>query len=495
MSDHSISPQFTGITLLGLGPGDPALLTRQAWEIIQNSSEIYLRTQRHPTVAGFPKGVEINNFDHLYDEFGNFGEVYEEIIRRVLALGARPHGVVYAVPGHPFVAESTSPEIYRRAKETGLEVRVVEGLSFVESVFTALGVDPLPRATIVDAFEIAAAHHPWFPPDAPALIAQVYSKALASELKMTLMAVYPDGHPVKLVHGAGTPDLIVEEILLYELDRSDHIGLLTSLYVPSLGEYTSFESFQEIIAQLRAPEGCPWDRKQTHLTLRPYLLEETYETLAALDAGDPEKLREEFGDLLLQIVLHAQIAVEDGEFNMSDIVRGISEKLIYRHPHVFEDLEIEDAEGVVDNWEKLKAEERREKGEGESVLNGVSIALPALAQSSAYQKRASRVGFEWPEIEGVYEKILEEIEEVRSAPDEQNRADEIGDLLFAVVHLADWYKIDPETALREANGRFRDRFTYVESNVRKSGREMGDMKLDDLNALWEEAKRNPDTHK
>jgi tetrapyrrole methylase family protein/MazG family protein len=270
----------------------------------------------------------VQSFDHFYEDGESFEQVYGRIVERVLDLGRRPEGVVYAVPGHPFVAEATSPEIVRRAREMEIPVRILEGLSFLEPTFTALGIDPFPNTILVDALDLAAAHHPLFPPSSPAIVAQLHSPLVASQVKLTLMAVYPDEHPVKLVHGAGTQQVQVEGLPLYAIDHSASIGMLTSLYVPPLRSDTSFESFQEIIAHLRAPEGCPWDREQTHQTLRQHLLEETYEVLTALDADDPDAMREEFGDLLLQIVLHAQIASEYGEYTMADVIQGIHQKTL-----------------------------------------------------------------------------------------------------------------------------------------------------------------------
>jgi tetrapyrrole methylase family protein/MazG family protein len=258
------------------------------------------------------------------------------------------------------VAEATCPEIARRARFEGLPVQVVEGLSFIEPTLSALGVDPLPHLVIIDALELATAHVPPFPPDAPALIAQIHSKAVANDVKLTLMDTYPDEHPVSLVHAAGTPHALVEDLLLHAIDQSSSIGLLTSLYLPPLEKGMSFEAFQEIIAHLRAPDGCPWDREQDHQTLRTNLLEETYEALAALDADDPVHMREEFGDMLLQITLHAQIANEYGEFNINQMIKGIYDKIIRRHPHVFGNLKVDGVETVLHNWEKLKAAERAE---------------------------------------------------------------------------------------------------------------------------------------
>jgi tetrapyrrole methylase family protein / MazG family protein len=479
-----------GIILLGLGPGNPDLLTRQAWQVLESCTELYLRTRQHPVVLSLPSQVMLHSFDHLYESEGSFESVYSQIIEQILALGRRPQGVVYAVPGHPFVAEATAPEIARQARRQGLPVYVVEGLSFLEPTFTALGIDPYPHTALVDALELAMAHVPTFPTDAPAIIAQIHSRMVASDIKLTLTSIYPDEHPVKLVHSAGMEGERVESLALFEIDRSENIGLLTTLYVPPLGGATSFEAFQEVIAHLRAPDGCPWDRKQDHRTLRPYLLEETYELLAALDAGDPQSIREELGDLLLQIMLHAQVAGEAGEFTMADVLQGINVKIVRRHPHVFGDVKVEDELGVVQNWERLKAEERAANGKAEaSLLDGVALALPALSQAQQYQLRAARVGFDWPDIKGVLDKLDEELKEVHAAQDDNARFSELGDLLFAVANLARWHNVDPESALREANVRFRQRFSFIEASARAENRSVADLSLDEMEAFWQAAKR------
>lgn len=479
-----------GIILLGLGPGDPALLTRQAWELLNNIQVIHLRTSQHPVVAGFPPSLRVLSFDDLYERAENFEDVYTQIIARILELGKSPDGVIYAVPGHPFVAEATCPEIARRARLDGIPVRVLEGISFLEPCLTALELDPFPHLALIDALELASAHVPSFPPSSPAIIAQIHSRAVASDVKLTLMSLYPDEHPVKLVHAAGTPDELVEAIPLFEIDRSEHTGLLTALYVPPLGAATSFEAFQEVIAHLRAPDGCPWDKEQTHQTLRSHLIEESYELLAALDAGDPQAMREEFGDLLLQIVLHAQIASEFGEFTMSDVLESIHTKIVHRHPHVFGNLALKDVQGVLENWERLKEAERNANGKAEAgLLDGVAQALPALVQAQEYQKRAGRVGFDWPNIQGVIDKVHEELKEVHAARTADDQAAEIGDLLFAVVNLARWVDVDAESALREANARFRSRFAQIEVAARAQNRSITDLSLDEMEALWQAAKK------
>jgi len=479
-----------GITLLGLGPGDPNQLTREAWGVLSSADEIYLRTRQHPMVADLPSKIKIHSFDDLYEDGESFDEVYSTITQKILELGRREGGVIYAVPGHPFIAEATCPEIVRLARDQKLAVRIVEGLSFLEPTFSALGLDPYPHLTLFDALTLGQAHVPTFAPDAPVLIAQIYSWLVASEVKSTLTSIYPDEHPVKLIHGAGTKEQLVEDVPLYEIDRSGHIGLLTSLYVPSLGEGTSFESFQEIVAHLRAPNGCPWDKEQTHESLRKHLLEESYEAIAALDSGDFDSMREEFGDLLLQIMLHSQIASEEGEFTANDVVKGIYNKIIRRHPHVFGDAKVSGVDGVLANWEKLKANERSVKGEKEKgMLDGVPLALPALSQAQEYQDRAARIGFDWPVIDDVLDKLAEEIQEVKQAETDFQLADEIGDLFFVLVNFARWKKVDAESALRGANVKFKKRFGYIEQAAKKQRRNLSDMKLEEMDALWNEAKK------
>ena len=479
-----------GIVILGLGPGEPEQLTRQAWNWLAGCDEVWLRTTHHPTVAAFPVGLKTNSFDALYDQNERFEQVYAAIVEQVLELGRRPEGVTYAVPGHPYVAEATGPEIVRRARAEGLPVRVIEGLSFLEPTFSAIGMDPFPAMALVDALELGSTLTPQFSPAQPALIAQIYSRQVAANVKLTLNAVYPDDHPVKLVHAAGTAQELVEDLKLYEIDRSRSIGLLSALYLPPLAKEASFENFQEVIARLRAPDGCPWDREQTHQSLRKHLLEETYEALATLDADDPEGMREEFGDLLLQIVLHAQIGLEAGEFNMAEVIAGIAEKIVRRHPHVFGDVQVDGVKGVLQNWDKLKAAERKENGDQKykGILDGVPRDFPALAQAQQVQERAARVGFDWPSLDAVWQKLARETEDVRGAQGEEACSREVGDLRFAAAALARWYKVDSESALRETILRFRKRIGHIEGHAREQGRPVSELKPAELDALWKEAK-------
>ena len=482
---------MAGIKILGLGPGNAFQITREAWEVINHADEIWLRTIKHPTISAFPASLHIESFDNLYDIAESFEAVYTTIVNKILELGRRQQGVIYAVPGDPFVAESTGPEIARRARLEGLELHVINGVSFMEPAFSALGLDPFPQISLIDAMELSQRQVPPYPVDKPVLVAQIYSRLIAAEVKTTLNTIYPDSHKVTLIHAAGTDEEIVENLLLHEMDRSIHIGLLTLLYIPPMSLGNSFEEFQEVVALLRAPGGCPWDQEQTHKSLRSHLLEEAYEALAALDSEEPLQMAEEFGDLLLQIVLNAQIGSEEGGFSMGDILKGIYDKIIRRHPHVFGDVQINDVGNVLENWEKLKADERKTNGDSEKgLLGGVPLALPALIQAQDYQDRAARVGFDWPRIDGVLEKIVEEVGEIQNAENPSDFADEIGDLFFALVNLARWKEVDAESALRSTNKKFKQRFSQIEQVAEKQGKKVSDLSLDEMEAVWNAAKKS-----
>jgi tetrapyrrole methylase family protein/MazG family protein len=471
-----------------LGTGDPGTITKRAWQVLNDAKQIHLRTRQHPAVAHLPPSLEVHAFDSLYEELPDFEAIYQAIVERLIELAQRQQGVVYGVPGDPWVGEGTVHQLSQQAAELGLPFEVVHGVSFVQPCLALMGKDALDGLVIEDALTLASKHHPAFSPDAPVLIGQLHSKMVASDVKLVLMNQYPGEHEVCLFHAAGTADAELEALPLFEIDRSRRIGDLTALYVPPLAVPSSFESFQETVAHLRAPEGCPWDKEQTHRSLRPHLLEEAFETIQALDEDDMGKLREELGDLLLQIVLHAQIATEAGTFTMAEAIASINDKIIRRHPHVFGSLNVQDVDQVLHNWEALKEGERDSEEHGGGLMEGVPKTLPALAQAWELQSRAARVGFDWPEVEGVIEKIAEEIQEIRGAQDPRAQESEVGDLLFALANYARWLGVDPESALREANTRFRRRFASIEAEAQKAGRALSEMSLKELEALWQIAK-------
>ncbi len=356
----------------------------------------------------------------------------------------------------------------------------------LQDLLTLLELDALPKLTLCNAAELQDAHVPPFSTDIPALLHSIRGQDM-DHLRRVLQTTYTDTHPLRIIDENSNVTNV--DLGLLGIEKQD--APVSAIYISPLETGTSLSAFQEIVAHLRAPDGCPWDKKQTHQTLRQHMLEEAYEALAAMDANDSAAMAEEFGDLLLQIVLNAQIATENQQFRMSDIIKGIHDKIVRRHPHVFGETEVDGVGQVLKNWEQLKEQERHENGEKEKgILDGVPLSFPALNQSQEYQDRAARVGFDWPVVDGVLDKLLEEIEEIREAKDEKERASEIGDLFFVLVNFARWQNVDAESALREANKRFKRRFGYIEKYARDENRPMAEMSLDEMEDLWQEAKRN-----
>lgn len=484
------------ITLLGLGPGDPQLITGEARAILERCDVVYLRTSQHPAVAALPP-ERLRTFDHLYQDAVDFADVYRHIAEQIVAMAEQGEDVTYAVPGHPLVGEASSALILQRAKEKGIPVRVIAGVSFVESVLAKLAIhldnpaeaDLLQGWQICDALELAQAHHPPLNPDRPALIAQMYSRLIASDVKLTLMNQYPPRHPVFIVRETESAP---RRVPLHELDHSDAFDHLTSVCVPPVSSASGFEALQELVAHLRAPEGCPWDREQTHESLRHTLLEETYEVLHAIDTGDMRTLREELGDLLLNVVMQVQIATEGEVFRMTDVIADVIAKLIRRHPHVFGEARAHNAEQVLAQWHALKQRERAAATETASALDGIAPTLPALAQAQKMAHRAEQAGFRWQTHEERLRKVREELEEVIHAQNAAHRAEEFGDLIFTIANWADGYGVDIETASRNANLKFARRFRRLESLVRAQGRELADLPPEALQQLWQQAKSADD---
>ena len=488
MTGNDTTRPELGITLMGLGPGDIGRLTREAWDWILSIDTLYLRTKTHPVVNALPNGLELICFDDILDLETEQDKAVSTVVDTILNLGVQPGGVTYAVPGHPLVGEVTCEAILRRARQEGVPCRVIDGLSFLEPSFHALGVDPFASLSLVDGLALADLHVPDFSPATPALITQISSKAIAGRIRQTLLATYPAEHPVRLVHAAGTDQQVIEELPLEKVDQSAYLGALSSLFIPPLSPTASFESFMEVVARLRAPDGCPWDRAQTHMTLRPFLIEEAYEALDALDKENMPDLAEELGDLLLQIGLHAQIGVETGEFTINQVIEGISNKLIRRHPHVFAEVDVEDVSGVIQNWEAIKADERRENGKSgkKGLLDGVPRALPALLQAEEVVERVSRVKFDRLEKLGDEETICPLLVEVFEA-DEAGMAEKLGTLLFAITSFAHQKDIDTEAALREAINRFRKQFDTMEATALAAGDSLVDLTDEEKRQLWNNA--------
>ncbi|WP_152442785.1 nucleoside triphosphate pyrophosphohydrolase [Bacillus sp. THAF10] len=481
------------ITVLGLGAGDLEQLPIGVYRELMNAEHLFLRTKEHPVIGELEKeGLNYQSFDTIYEQNDAFDSVYEAICQELLSKSEH-QPIIYAVPGHPLVAEMTVQLLLQKEKEGQVSLEIKGGQSFLDPMFTAIGLDPIEGFQFHDATALVKEA---IEPTQAMIFCQVYDSFIASEVKLTLMELLPDDYPVTVVTAVGSSMESIIEVPLYELDRVTQINNLTSVYVPPVKEeellYKRFSFFRQTIATLRGPDGCPWDQKQTHTSLMKYLIEEAYELLDAIDEEDTDGIIEELGDVLLQVMLHAQIGEDDGYFSIDDVIEGINEKMIRRHPHVFGEVSVEDADDVVQNWEQIKAEEKGERLE-QSILDAVAKGLPNLTKAYQYQKKAGKLGFDWKEVEPMWEKVSEELNELKEEINEdatsKRVASEFGDVLFALVNIARFYKIDPEEAVAMTNRKFYQRFTFIEKKVKETGKTFDEFSLTELDAIWEEAKK------
>jgi tetrapyrrole methylase family protein/MazG family protein len=470
------------VVVIGLGPGDPSLLTVEATEAIERIPARYLRTSRHPSAAAVGDAV---SFDAVYEQASSLEEVYATIVERLVDAPAAE--VLYAVPGSPSVAERTV-ELLRA--DDRVSVSVLPALSFLDLAWERLGVDPLARGVrLVDGhrFAVEAAGQ-----TGPLLVGQCDTKLVLSEIKLAVPSCPGSGAvSVTVLQRLGLPDEHVTVVAWDDLDRVVEPDHLTCLWIPTLAAPVGAEliAFEELVRTLR--ERCPWDREQTHQSLTRHLLEETYEVLEAIDALGPDfegadHLEEELGDLLFQVYFHATLAAEEGLFTLADVARGIQEKLVRRHPHVFGTVEADTSGQVITNWERIK---QAEKGRT-TIMEGVPGNLPSLLYAHKVQRKAASVGFDWDDASGAWPKIAEETAELQAAMAGAGSEvlEELGDLLFAVVNVARHLDVDPESALRAATAKFRDRFEAVEQLAASRGLDLHDLDLRALDALWDEVK-------
>lgn len=381
------------IVIVGLGPGDPGLRTVGTQQILDEADRIILRTRVHPGLEDLKDDPRVSDCDDLYAAAADFDELYPAIAARVIETAIESGSVVFAVPGHPRIGERSVPMVESSARGAGIPVDVRTAVSFVDAVISEAATDPLVNGMqIADAENLALAveSEPFsagqlgIDPARGLLIGQIYNRHLASSVKIALGRLFPDDHPVLVVTAASAPDAAaaVAQVRLHELDRiaANHLTSAIVPPLPSLEAFGSADTLTRIVARLRAPGGCPWDRTQTHTSLRDSILEEAYETVDAIDAGDAAGLMEELGDLSLLVAMHAQLAEEDGTFRIEDVFAGISRKLIRRHPHVFGDVEAVTSAAVIATWEEVKAAERRSTGtpEARHPVDALPRSMPAL---------------------------------------------------------------------------------------------------------------------
>ncbi len=485
------------ITVVGLGPGAEQHITLAVLEEMNTAKAIYLRTGQHPTVSLLDqKGINYQTFDYAYEELEDFDAVYSHIVTELIKK-AEMEDVLYAVPGHPNVAENTVKKLKEECDKQGIEIKIHPAMSFIDVMLPVVGLDPVEGFKLIDGLQLDKQQPD---PSIANIITQVYDPFMASEIKLRLMDYYDDQQEIYVVKGAGISTLErVERIPLYQLDRLDWIDYLTSVYIPKIDsiqkKYYNMNNLVEIMERLRNKDGCPWDIKQTHQSLKPYLIEESYEVLEAIDLDDDILLEEELGDLLLQVVFHSQIANERQAFSINDVIRGISEKLIFRHPHVFQDVVANDCKEAIETWEDRKREEKQITSYTQS-METIPKHLPATMKAYKIQKKAAEVGFDWDRPEEVVKKIQEELSELKEATEKGIKKDiveEGGDLLFAVVNLLRFLEVEPEEALNVTCKKFIKRFSFIEKASKRTGRDLKDMTLEEMEDLWQQVKRQKNT--
>ncbi|ALC83276.1 MULTISPECIES: bifunctional methyltransferase/pyrophosphohydrolase YabN [Bacillus] len=479
------------ISVIGLGAGDLDQMPLGVYKRLTDAETVYVRTFDHPVVKELEKEHSTwMSFDNVYKKHENFDDVYIEICETLLA-EAKDKEVVYAVPGHPLVAEKSVQLLLEKETES-LRIEIYGGQSFLDATFNALSIDPIEGFQLVDAGdlcpdELQIRHH--------VIICQVYDRLTASNVKLSLMEKLPDDYKVALVTAAGSTDEDIRYVPLYELDRVAETSNLTSVYVPPVREehilHQEFSSFRKVIKELRGPGGCPWDKKQTHQSLKPYMIEECYELLEAIDEEDDEHIVEELGDVMLQVLLHAQIGEDEGWFSIDDVIKGITEKMIRRHPHVFGDTTADNEAAVLENWESIKKQEKPDQEK--LLLDHVPKTLPALSRAYHLQKKAAKAGFDWKDVGDIWDKVDEEVKEflreAESLSDTRKMKDEFGDILFALINVGRFYKIEPEEALAMTNHKFYNRFSYIEKQTNQSEKKLENLTLEEMDQLWDEAKQ------
>ena len=483
------------ITVVGLGPGGDDHVTTETLRAIDAIPARYLRTAVHPSAHLVRSAM---SFDNRYDAADTFEDVYLGIADELVTAAGRHGHVLYAVPGSPLVLERTV-ELLRSRADVVCDLR--PALSFLDVAWSRLQIDPVEASVrLVDGHRFAT--------DAagergPLLVAHAHADWVLSDIKLAVEGATGDD-AVVILQGLGTADERIVETTWADLDRTVTADHLTSLYIPHLSAPvgTEYVRFHQLARTLR--ERCPWDVEQTHESLVPYLLEESYEVVDAIHGLDPDdprtddELIEELGDLLYQVEFHATIAEQEGRFTIADVASGIHDKLVRRHPHVFGETAVEGTDEVLANWDEIKRAEKSRT----SVFDGIPRSMPALAYAAKVGTKASRVGFDWPDVSGAFRKIAEETAELAdaisdgAAPDagrSTRSAEELGDLLFAIVNVARHLDIDPELALRAATDKFRARFVGVEQLAVQRSIDLRAADLATLDALWDEVKSSEST--
>lgn len=475
------------LTIVALStPGSVAVAAMTA---VRNAKKLYLQTARHPSVKWIlDERLPYESMDGLYEQARSFAALNAAIADKLTA-GAVD--AVFAVPGRG-IGSSMGMELSKTAAQKGVELAFLPGNGYAEAALAAL-----PGAFFGDYRIIEASSLPRpLDPYVALCVEEIDTPLRAQQVKLALAEYYPDEYNIFFSHMAEDGAYQVLSLPLYELDRQpSYFAADVAIIPPAAFEQLSrhgLEGLTGVMERLRAPGGCPWDAEQTHESLKKSLIEETYEVLDAIAQNDPDALCEELGDLLLQIVFHAQLEAELRAFTMRDVTTGIVTKLVYRHPHVFGDASVSGSAEVLANWEQLKKKDKRQSTLTEA-MESVPRGFPALMRAQKLQKKAASVGFDWPNAAGALDKLAEEADELRAAiaggEGEARVFEEAGDLLFSAVNAVRLAGCDAELALRDASDKFFARFAELERGVTEDGLELSKLGLDELNRRWERLKK------
>jgi tetrapyrrole methylase family protein/MazG family protein len=477
-----------GITVVGLGPSDLSFLgQRQRDVLMQPDVRVIVRTLLHPAAREIEVLRPVETCDDLYENLESFDDVYESIVRRI-ADAAAVSDVVYAVPGSASVGERAVSTLRQVAAERGIEFIVLPGMSFLDLAYAACSVDPI--ADGVQILDARALPDP-LPLHVPTFITQVDSLLRASDVSLALGRTLDSDHAITVLDRLGDDDEVIEHVTVGSLTAYG-ASERTTVFVDAAPS-----GLLGLIATNRILRSeCPWDKKQTHHTLLTHLIEEAYETADAIghlpidapggetDFGAYAEVEEELGDLLLQVVFHATLAAETGAFDVDEVAEGIRRKLVARHPHVFGDVTVDNADEVLANWEQIKQDEKQRQ----SLMDDVPLGMSGVARAMKVQKRARSVGFDWKDGADVFGVLKAEIAELEAAEGPEDALHEIGDVLFTAINLSRHMGIDPETALRTSVDRFMSRFRSMERAFAVEGSAMADASPEEFDAAWHSAK-------
>ena len=475
------------ITIVSLGTGDERLLTREAETALRNASRLVLRTRQHPMVPFLTReGIAFETLDALYDECADFDTFNLAASVRLMSL-SEDEPLCYAVSD---ASMDNTVLTLLSVLPRDASAAVVPGVSHAQRCLALVGAHP-PAMRILAASEFLTLRNT---PCEAGLILELNSRECAGEVKLRLSSLLPDEWEVTFLYDAArTGEMSAVRIPLYELDRQPAYDHMSAVYVPpapmeSRARY-DMDDLVNVMTRLRAPDGCPWDREQTHESLLVNLLEESYEFIQAVRDGDVEHMYDELGDVLLQVAFHAEIARQHGDFDLTDVTTAICRKMIERHPHIFGAVRADTSEEVLDNWEAIKRRQRGITSTAQAMAD-VSAGLSALMRAQKVQHKAHKVGFDFPDAPAALEKVREETQEVAQEFDLRRDPEaELGDLLFSVVNVCRLCDKSPDIALFEATNRFISRFQSMENKIKNAGKRLEDLTLSEMDVYWSAGKQ------